>query len=125
MAAIAQITVDPAQGPITLVLQSERAFPMQAVLSCRDAGHLDPSPSDDQSIVQWQLSPTTNLYVTYGIVLPLKSVWFAPRYSRQILQNGQLLNVSSGNPRRFTTAQQADGEWVGPPEAFRLVAQGS
>jgi hypothetical protein len=125
MAAITQITIDPAQGPVTLMLQAERALPMQGVLSCRDVGHIDPLSGGDPSVVEWQLPPTTALYVTYGIVLPLKSVWFAPAYTRQFFQGGQLLNSGAASPRRFKTEQQADGEWVGPPDAFRIVAGGS
>lgn len=75
--------------------------------------------------MQWQLPPTTALYVTYGVVLPLKSVWFAPRYSRQLSQGGQVLQTGLANPKKFATTQLADGEWMGPPEAFRIVAQGS
>ncbi len=125
MAAISQISINPALGAITLMLQAERAMPIQGILSCRDVGHLNPDTVSDPSIVEWELPATTALYVTYGVILPLKSVWFSPAYSRQFFQGGQLLQTGISNPQRFKTAQQADGEWIGPPEAFRIVAQGS
>jgi hypothetical protein len=123
MAKILQLTIDPAQGPVTLRLQAERAMPISGILSSRDAGHLDPTDVGDASIVQWELPAATGLYVTYGVILPLKSVWFAPAYSRTLTQGWSVLSGGT-NPQRFTTEQQADGEWVGPPDAFRIVVQG-
>ena len=121
MAKIAQFAVDPDAGPVTLQLRAERAHPMQGVLSCRGAGHLDPVDAGDASIVEWDLAPDAALYVTYGIVLPLKKVWFSPKYSRTLIQAGQPLSGAAENPRSFSTEQHAEGEWIGPPEGFRLV----
>ena len=121
MAAIAKI--DASQGDITLVLRAERAHPIKGVLSSRDAGHIEPTAVDDESTIVWRLPLTNALYVTYGIVLPLKDVWFAPSYRRLLIQGDVLLHSAIANPRRFRTEQHADGEWVGPPEAFRIVMQ--
>jgi hypothetical protein len=123
MAKIAQFVVDPDAGPVTLQLRAERAHPIQGVLSCRDAGHLDPVDVGDASIVQWQLPPRPALYVTYGVILPVKKVWFSPAYNRMLFQLGQMLSGSAANPRSFKTEEHAEGEWVGPPEAFRIVLQ--
>lgn len=97
-------------------------MPISGILSSRDAGHIDPTDVGDASIVQWELPAATGLYITYGIILPLKSVWFAPAYSRALAQGW--IALTGSNPQRFKTEQQADGEWVGPPDAFRIVVQG-
>lgn len=121
MAKIAQFRIDPARGSVILRLQAERALPIQGVLSCRDVGHVEASKTDDASVVEWQLPAATALCVGYGIILPLKKVWFAPAYNRLLLQDGEMLHGDAENPRRFKTEQHAEGEWIGPPEAFRLV----
>ncbi len=116
--------IDPALGPVTLRLQAERAHAMKGVLSCRDIGHPDPCETDDASVVEWDLPPAAALCVVYGIVLPQKKVWFSPSYTRTLIQGGKQLEPGE-NPRRFKTEQHAEGEWVGPPESFRLVLKGS
>jgi hypothetical protein len=121
MAGFTQWTIDPNQGPLTLRLEAGRALPIKGVLSSRGAGHLEPSNTGDGSVIEWQLPAATGLYVTYGIVLPLQDVWFAPVYRRYLIQNGTNLSGDT-NPRRFKTEKHADGEWVGPPEAFRIIA---
>ena len=73
-------------------------MPISGILSSRDLGHLDPTDVGDPSIVQWELPAATGLYVTYGVVLPLKSVWFAPAYSRTLTQGWTVL-TGGANPQ--------------------------
>jgi hypothetical protein len=123
MSAIAQIKINPGAGEILLRLTAERAQPISGVLSSRDAGHLEPTDAGDPSVVQWVLPPVDALYVVYGVILPPGNLWFAPSYSRALYQGSSLVRGGFDNPRRFSTQKHAEGEWIGPPEALRLIMQ--
>jgi hypothetical protein len=118
--AAPQIKIDPRAGDVVLRLQAERAHPIRGVLSSRDVGHLEPSDTGNPSIVEWHLPAEEALYVAYGVILPASDLWFAPAYTRAFYQGGSLLRGIK-NPRRFKTEKHAQGEWIGPPEAFRIV----
>jgi len=110
-------------GALIVRLQAERAQPMQGVISSHDAGEITANDTGDGSLVEWHLPAAPGLYVLYGVITPLNNLWFAPGYSRSIYQ-GTSLCRGIDNPRRFSTSKHGE-EWVGPPEAFRVVLQGS
>ncbi|HXZ68763.1 MAG TPA: hypothetical protein VEH07_09260 [Alphaproteobacteria bacterium] len=120
--AIGQVKVDPSLGEIVLRLQAERAQPIQGVISSHDSGEIIANDRGDGSIVEWILPAAPGLYVVYGVITPLSNLWFAPGYSRSLLQGSSLCRGIE-NPRRFSTSKHGS-EWVGPPEVFKVVLQG-
>jgi hypothetical protein len=127
MAAIVKVKINPLGGRVLLTLRAEKAMPIKGVLSSRDVADIEMQESGDPSLVEWLLPPTEGLYVVYGAIVPPNKLWFAPSYVRTIEQGGVPLRSSGNfrNPRRVSTEKHAEGEWIGPPEALKIILRGS
>lgn len=117
MAGIAKVAVDARAGDLLLTLRAEKALPIQGVLSSRESGDVHIEETGDPSIVAWVLPPEPALYVVYGAIIPARNLMFAPSYVRSLKQGG----INLLDPRRFKTEKHDDGEWLGPPEAIKII----
>ncbi len=107
-------------GDVIVELRSLKAQPIEGVLSNFRGRVINPDPRTDESVIVWRVSAAdTSGIVFYGVVTPFGRIWGAPRYERQIMQDGVLL-ASLQNPAIFKTRKLHPGEWVGPPEAIRF-----
>ena len=111
-------------GDITIELTARGAVPLEGVLANMKGQLIKPNARTDPSVISWTLNiETTNGFVFYGIATPLGRTLLAPQYERRILQNGEPVKGVAATPLRKTRKINR-GEWVGPPEAIRLVKKG-